>query len=160
MFARPSKDSTPPWSIQCGCHQGYSELCVAYKFVCLVEKFFFVCVCGKLSREKSFVNFEVFWLFLKVFFTKFGGMVSFGGTSKQLTEIFSVKIIFSLENFPLYGCKFTILCYDYDSLSCVNLVHFVGECIFQSVKPLFVPPPPRNLVPRPPRNFIICWSKI
>lgn len=79
---------------------------MAYKFVCLVEKVFFVC--GKLSREKSLVNFEVFWLFLKVFFTNFGGMASFGGTSKQLTEIFTVKIIFSLKNFPLYGCKFAI----------------------------------------------------
>ena len=59
-------------------------------------------------REKSFVNFEVFWLFVKVFFTKFGGVASFGGTSEQLAEVFSVKIIFSLESFPLNGCKFTI----------------------------------------------------
>lgn len=75
---------------------------------CLSCREVFLCVCGKLSRDKSFVNFEVFWLFLKVFFTKLGGMASFGGTSKELTGIFSVKIIFSLKNFPLYGCKFTI----------------------------------------------------
>ena len=30
---------------------------------------------GKLSREKTFVNFEVLWLFVKVFSAKFGGMV-------------------------------------------------------------------------------------
>ena len=31
---------------------------------------------GKLSREKTFANFTVFWLFAKVFSTKFGGVVS------------------------------------------------------------------------------------
>ena len=37
---------------------------------------------GKLSREKTFANFEVLWLFAKVFtFSKFGGVASFGGTS-------------------------------------------------------------------------------
>ena len=33
---------------------------------------------GKLSREKTFVNFTVLWLFAKVFSTKFGGLASFG----------------------------------------------------------------------------------
>ena len=32
----------------------------------------------KLSRNKTFTNFAVLWLFAKVLFTKFGGMVSFG----------------------------------------------------------------------------------
>ena len=32
----------------------------------------------KLSREKTFANFVVLWLFVKVFSAKFGGMVSFG----------------------------------------------------------------------------------
>ena len=37
---------------------------------------------GKLSREKTFANFEVLWLFAKVFtFSKFEGVASFGGTS-------------------------------------------------------------------------------
>ena len=33
---------------------------------------------GKLSREKTFANFTVLWLFAKVFSVKFGGMASFG----------------------------------------------------------------------------------
>ena len=33
---------------------------------------------GKLSREKTFANFEVLWLFTKVFSLKFGGVASFG----------------------------------------------------------------------------------
>ena len=32
----------------------------------------------KLSREKTFTNFAVLWRFAKVFFAKFGGVVSFG----------------------------------------------------------------------------------
>ena len=32
---------------------------------------------GKLLREKTFTNFAVLWLFVKVFSTKFGGVVSF-----------------------------------------------------------------------------------
>jgi len=33
---------------------------------------------GKLSREKTFMNFTVLWLFAKVFSTKFGGIAPFG----------------------------------------------------------------------------------
>ena len=33
---------------------------------------------GKLSREKTFVNFAILWLFVKVFSAKFGSMASFG----------------------------------------------------------------------------------
>ena len=33
---------------------------------------------GKLSREKTFTDFTVLWLFAKVFSAKFGGMASFG----------------------------------------------------------------------------------
>ena len=32
---------------------------------------------GILSREKTFVNFVVLWLFAKVFSAKFGGVASF-----------------------------------------------------------------------------------
>ena len=32
----------------------------------------------KLSREKTFANFTILWLFVKVFVTKFGGVMSFG----------------------------------------------------------------------------------
>ena len=37
----------------------------------------------KVSREKTLANFKVLWLFVKVFSTKFGGVVSFGSTSEQ-----------------------------------------------------------------------------
>ena len=33
---------------------------------------------GKLSREKTYENFVVLWLFMKVFSAKFGSVVSFG----------------------------------------------------------------------------------
>ena len=46
---------------------------------------------GKLSREKTYANFEVLWLFVIVFGTKFGGVASFGGTSKQSVKVFSAK---------------------------------------------------------------------
>ena len=52
----------------------------------------------KLSREKTFAKFEVLWLFAKVFFAKFGGVVSFGGTSEQFVKVFSVKILFSTNS--------------------------------------------------------------
>ena len=32
----------------------------------------------KLSREKTFTNFAVLWLFTKVFSANFGGVMSFG----------------------------------------------------------------------------------
>ena len=37
---------------------------------------------GKLSRDKAFANFKVLWLFVNVFFVKFGGVTSFVGTSE------------------------------------------------------------------------------
>ena len=40
----------------------------------------------KLSREKTFANFEVLGLFAKVFSAKFGGVASFGGTKSFLHE--------------------------------------------------------------------------
>ena len=46
---------------------------------------------GKLSRKKSFSNFEV--LSVKVFFTKFRGMVFFGGTREQSVKVFSAKVL-------------------------------------------------------------------
>ena len=38
---------------------------------------------GKLLSEKTIANFEVLWLFVQVLYTKFGGVASFGGSSKQ-----------------------------------------------------------------------------
>ena len=51
---------------------------------------------GKLLREKTFVNFTSFVAIrVKVFFTKFEGVASFGGTSEQSIKIFSGKNFFS-----------------------------------------------------------------
>ena len=63
---------------------------------------------GKLSREKTFVNFAVFWLSAKVFSTKLGGMVSFGTAKVSNPRKFSLYFhqfakVFSRESFPLYG---------------------------------------------------------
>ena len=47
----------------------------------------------KLSREKTFANFTVLWLFEKVFSMKFRGVAFFGSTSKQSVKVFSAKIL-------------------------------------------------------------------
>ena len=43
---------------------------------------------GKISRENTFANFKVLWLFTKVFSTKFGGVASFSSTSKYFVKVF------------------------------------------------------------------------
>ena len=48
---------------------------------------------SKLLREKTF---KVLRLFTKMFFTKFGDVVSFGGTNEQPAKVFSAKILFSI----------------------------------------------------------------
>ena len=66
---------------------------------------------GKLSREKTFVNFVVLWLFAKVFSAKFLGMVSFGVAKVRNPQKFSPQRSYfhqftkvsSLESFVLYG---------------------------------------------------------
>ena len=69
---------------------------------------------GKLSREKTFTNFAVLWLFVKVFSMKLGAWDSWRGTSEQSDRIFhqSAKV-FSLESFPLYGISSA-----YDDMHC------------------------------------------
>ena len=44
---------------------------------------------GKLSREKTFGNFAVLWLFAKVFSAKFGSVVSFGTARASNLQKFS-----------------------------------------------------------------------
>ena len=44
------------------------------------------------------MNFEVLWLFVKVFSTNVGGMVSIVGTSEQSAKVFSMKIVFSTNS--------------------------------------------------------------
>ena len=52
---------------------------------------------GKLSREKTFANFAVLWLFTKVFFSprNLGHGVLRQGKSEQSAKVFSTKIVFS-----------------------------------------------------------------
>ena len=49
---------------------------------------------GKLSREKTFANFTILWLFAKVFSTKFGPWRSLTQQSEQSAKVFSAKIVF------------------------------------------------------------------
>ena len=61
---------------------------------------------GKLSREITFTNFAVLWLFAKVFYVKFGGVASLAQHRRAISEnhIFhQFAKVFSLESFPLYG---------------------------------------------------------
>ena len=46
---------------------------------------------GKLSREKTFANFAVLWLFVKVFSVKFGGVASFGTVKANNPQKFSPR---------------------------------------------------------------------
>ena len=50
---------------------------------------------GTLSREKTFANFAVLWLFAKVFSVKFGAWRPFAGQKRAICEVFSAKIVFS-----------------------------------------------------------------
>ena len=61
---------------------------------------------GNLSREKTFTNFTVLWLFAKFFFAKFWGVASFG-----TAKVFSAKILFftnSQKFSPLTVSRYTI----------------------------------------------------
>ena len=47
---------------------------------------------GKLSREKTFVNFTVLWLYVKLFCAKFEGCgILWCSKSEQSTKVFSAK---------------------------------------------------------------------
>ena len=70
------------------------------------------CVVGKLLRGDTFANFKVLWLFVKVFFTTFRAMVSFGGASEESAKVSPRKFYFPPiresffhESFPLYGMQ-------------------------------------------------------
>ena len=80
---------------------------VSYYYVYLV----LVPYSGKLSREKTFVNFAVLWLYAKVFSAKFGAWCPLGLQKRAICESFLRKNhifhqfmkVFSLKSFPLYG---------------------------------------------------------
>ena len=61
-------------------------------------------IAGRLSRERTFANFESLWLFAKAFSAKFGRVASFGGNSKQSAKVFPRKSYLQpfRESFPLY----------------------------------------------------------
>ena len=83
---------------------------------------------GKLSREKTFTNFEVLWLFTKFFSAKFRGVASFGGTCEQFAKVFSHK------SFPLYGSRnvFRILGSGSFSVFAYGYLVYIGTCSFRS----------------------------
>ena len=66
---------------------------------------------GKLSREKTFANFVIMWLYVKVFSMKFGGVGFFctakaSNPQKFLSEnciFYKFVKVFFLKSFPLYS---------------------------------------------------------
>ena len=60
---------------------------------------------GKLSREKTFANFTILWLFTKVFSTKFGPWRSLTQQSEQSAKVFSAKIVFFTNLLPPHNTK-------------------------------------------------------
>ena len=66
---------------------------------------------GKLPREKTFANFKVLPLFVKVFSAKLGGMASFGSdTSEQSVKVFSAKILFPPNLAKVFSLESLLLC--------------------------------------------------
>ena len=66
---------------------------------------------GKLSREKTSVNFVVLWLFAKVFSAKFGDVASFGtAKANNLQKVFSTKIIFFTNSWKFSPSKVSTYC--------------------------------------------------
>ena len=70
---------------------------------------------GKFLRENTLANFEVLWLFVQIFFAKFGGVASFGGTIRK--NFFPRKSffhqfaeVFSYESFQLYRQQAESVC--------------------------------------------------
>ena len=69
---------------------------------------------GKLSREKTFANFVVLCLFVKVFSAKYGGVASLVRHKRAIHESFlrenrifhQLAKVFFLESFPLYSSSF------------------------------------------------------
>ena len=67
---------------------------------------------GKLSREKTFANFVVLWLFATVFSVKFGSVASFGAAkASNLRKFSQQKLYFSLIRESFLPRKFTAIWY-------------------------------------------------
>ena len=57
----------------------------------------------KLSRKKTFMNFVVLWLFVKVFAAKFGGMASFGTANEwNIHQKRLLNVSVYIETEPLF----------------------------------------------------------
>ena len=68
---------------------------------------------GKLSREKTFTNFTVLWLFEKVFFAKFVDVASFGAakaSNLQKSYFSPIRGSFLPQSFPLYSKCMRLMC--------------------------------------------------
>ena len=52
------------------------------------ERYMYVPYSGKLSKEKTFANFAVLWLYAKVFFVKFGSWHPFVRQKRAIRESF------------------------------------------------------------------------
>ena len=112
-----SLDCWPPTHGQAGVHTGNAERVPNHALLSQVLLY-----SGKLSREKTFVDFEVWEPSAKVFSAKFGGMphpptIGF----KQSVKVFSVK--FSLPTGPWKFSPLKIYRYTVHTASSCNFVH-------------------------------------
>ena len=86
---------------------------------------------GKCSREKTFTNFAVLWLFAKVFSAKFGGVASFGTGAicesflRENCTFHQSSKVFSLESFPLHGTQQDIVRFLPESSTCIGVQSWV-----------------------------------
>ena len=112
---------TCKWATPCKCwdiyrrHKIYLCTCLSYFWgndgvIGAAEFLIYILCIGKHSREKTFMNFVVLWLFAEVFSVKFGGVASFGVAKVSNWQKLSpwksyfspIAKVFSLESFPLY----------------------------------------------------------
>ena len=81
----------------------------------------------ELSREKTFVDFKVLWLFAKVFSVKFGGVASFSGISEQSAKqkFTNLLNLFPAKVFRYIVCWDTLssLTYSRANLTCHIYIH-------------------------------------
>ena len=65
---------------------------------------------GKLSREKTFMNFAVLWLYTKVFSAKFGAWHPLARQKRAIHESFLCEIVFFTRKFsPSKVSHYTVL---------------------------------------------------
>ena len=87
---------TFPWSLRSAFLSGYHTAAI----FCIPSQQK-VPYSGTLSREKTFADFAVLWLFAKILSAKFGGVSILARHENRIFYQFAK--VFSLESFPLYG---------------------------------------------------------